>query len=77
MRLLFAALLAFALVGCTSESFTETTVTNPDGSVTKTRTETKTHNGKTTSRKTETTTRGGQTTTVVYEKKGEDWVKVE
>jgi hypothetical protein len=77
MRLLFAALLAFALVGCTSESFTETTVTNPDGSVTTTRVEHKTQNGTSTSRKTETTTRGGQTTKVVYEKKGEEWVKVE
>lgn len=70
-------MLAAALAGCTSESFSETSVTNPDGSKTTTRTETKTHNGTTTSRKTETVTRGGQTTKTVYEKKGEEWVKVE
>ena len=77
MRPLLAAVLAVALVGCTSESFTETSVTNADGSKTTTRTETKTHNGTTTSRKTETVTRGGQTTKTVYEKKGDEWVKVE
>jgi hypothetical protein len=77
MRLLFAVVLAFGLVGCTSETVTETSVTNPDGSKTTVRTETKTHNGVTKSRKTETTVRLGQTTKTVYEKKGEDWVKVE
>ena len=77
MRLLFAAVLAAALAGCTSESFTETSVTSGDGTKTTTRTETKTRNGTTTTRKTETVTRGGQTTRTVYEKKGEEWVKVE
>ncbi len=77
MRLLFAAALAVALAGCSSESFTETSVTNADGSRLTTRIETKTHNGTTTSRKTETLTRGGQTTKTVYEKKGDEWVKVE
>jgi len=79
MRLLFVAILAFALVGCTdtSESISEKNVTHGDGSKTTVRTETKTRNGQTTSRKTETTVRGGQTTKTVYEKKGEEWVKVE
>lgn len=77
MRLLFAAVLAFGLVGCTSETFTESTVTNSDGSKTTTRTETKTVNGETKSTKTETVVRGGQTTKTVYEKKGGDWVKAE
>jgi hypothetical protein len=77
MRLVFAALLAFAFVGCTSTTSTETTVTNPDGSTTTTRIETKTQNGETKSRKTETTVRNGVTTKIVYEKKGEEWVTVE
>ena len=77
MRLLFVAFLAFALVGYTSESFTETSTTDADGTKTTTRIETKTRNGETTSRKTETITRGGQSTKTVYEKKGEEWVKVE
>ena len=77
MRLFFAALLAVALAGCTVESHTETSVTNPDGSKTTTRTDSVTRNGKNTTRKTETTVKGGQTTKVVYEKQGDDWVKVE
>jgi hypothetical protein len=77
MRLLFAALLGAALVGCTAETSTETSITNPDGSKTTTRTETKNVNGVSTTRKTETVTKGGQTTKTVYEKKGDEWVKVE
>lgn len=77
MRLVFALLLALALTGCTSESFTETSVTNADGSKTTTRTEKKTRNGTTTEKKIETTERGGVTTKTVYEKKGDEWVKVE
>lgn len=77
MRTILAAVLAASLVGCTfeSSSSSETTVTNPDGSVTKVKTEKKTKNGTTTETKTETTTKGGTTTTVVYEKKGDQWVK--
>jgi len=77
MRLLFAAVLAVALAGCTVESHTETSVTNSDGSTVTTRTESVTRNGRTITRKTETTTRAGQTTKVVYEKQGDEWVKVE
>lgn len=77
MRLLFALFLALALTGCTAESFTETSVTNPDGSKTTTRVEKKTRNGSTTERKIETTVRGGTTTKTVYEKKGDEWVQVE
>jgi hypothetical protein len=79
MRLLFAALLALAPAGCTStsESFSESSTMNPDGSTTTTRVETKTRNGETTSRKTETVIHRGQVTKTVYEKKGAEWVKVE
>jgi cytochrome c biogenesis factor len=79
MRMLCAAVLAVCLAGCNVESnmSSETTVTNPDGSITKVKTETKTTNGVKTETKTETTTKGGTTTTVVYDKKGNDWVKRE
>src|SRR5262245_43671411 len=77
MRLVLATLLALTLAGCTVESHTETSVTTPDGSTVTTRTESVTRNGRTTTRKTETTTRAGQTTKVVYEKQGDEWVKVE
>jgi hypothetical protein len=76
MRLLAGLVLAVALCGCTSESFTETSTT-VNGVKTTTRTETKTRNGVTTTRKTETVVGGGVTTKTVYEKKGDDWVKVE
>lgn len=77
MRLLCAAALAACLAGCTFESSTssESTVTNPDGSTTQTKTEKRTRNGVTTETKTETTSKGGTTTIVAYEKKGGDWVK--
>ena len=79
MRLFFVVLLASALVGCSSEttSSSETSITLPDGSRVTTQTETKTRNGVTTGRKTETVVKGGQTTKTVYEKKGDEWVKVE
>ena len=76
MRLLAVAVLALALGGCTSETVTETSTT-VNGVKTTTRTETKTRNGVTTSRKTETVVGGGVTTKTVYEKNGDDWVKVE
>jgi hypothetical protein len=80
MRTLFVAFLVTALVGCSSgtsgSSVTETTTTDADGSKT-TRIETTTRNGQTSSRKTETVVRGGQTTKTTYEKKGDEWVKVE
>ena len=76
MRLLFGAALVVALCGCSSESVTETSTT-VNGVKTTTRTETKTRNGVTTSRKTETVIAGGVTTKTVYEKKGDEWVKVE
>lgn len=77
MRIICAAVLAACLVGCTYETSTssESTVTNPDGSVTKIKYEKKTKNRATTETKTETTTNAGTTTIVVYDKKGGDWVK--
>jgi hypothetical protein len=79
MRLFAAVLLACCLAGCNveSNSSSETTATNPDGSITKVKTETKNKNGVKTETKTETTMKAGVTTVVVYDKKGDDWVKRE
>jgi hypothetical protein len=81
MRLPFAALLTAALVGCTTEpsssSVSESSSIHPDGSQTTVRVETHTRNGVTTGRKTETVTKGADTTKAVYEKRGDEWVKVE
>ena len=79
MRLIVAVFLACCIAGCNVESnmSSETTVTNPDGSITKVRTEIKTKNGVKTETKTETTMKSGTLTTVVYDKKGNDWVKRE
>jgi hypothetical protein len=63
-------------VRLSSESVTETSTT-VNGVKTTTRIETKSRNGVTTSRKIETVIGGGLTTTIVYEKKGDEWVKVE
>jgi hypothetical protein len=80
MRSLFVTLLVAALVGCSSGTFSssvsETSTTDADGTKT-TRIETTTRNGVTTSRKTETVVRGGTTTKTVYERRGDEWVKVE
>jgi hypothetical protein len=78
MRLLCAAVLAACLIGCNVESNAslETTVTNPDGSTTTTKTKTWTKNGISGGEKTETTLGGGRPATIVnYEKKNGDWVK--
>jgi hypothetical protein len=77
VRLFFAIVLACCVAGCNVESnvSSETTVTNPDGSITKVKTETRTKNGVKTETKTETTMKAGTMTTVVYDKKGNDWVK--
>lgn len=78
MRVLFAAALAAALLGCefTSNTSSESTTTNPDGSTTTTKTETRTVNGRTTGTKTETTlTKDGKLNVKKYEKNGGDWVE--
>jgi hypothetical protein len=76
MRLLFTAILSACLLGCSSSATFETTVTNPDGSKTTTKIQTTTKNGTMTETKTETTvTPDSKSTSVVYEKKGKDWVK--
>ena len=77
MRLFLAIVLACGVAGCTVESnkSSEETITNPDGSITKVKTETRTKNGVTIGTKTETTIKGGTATTVVYDKKGGEWVK--
>ena len=78
MRVLCTAILATCLVGCEvkTNTSTETTVTNPDGSKLTTKIQKTTKNGVTTETKTETTVApDGKTTTVVYEKKGNEWVK--
>jgi hypothetical protein len=80
MRLLIAAVLAVSLsaAGCEykEESNTQTSVTNPDGSTTTVKTETKTVNGTTTGTKTETTvSRDGKMTVTQYTKKDGQWVK--
>ena len=78
MRLLCAAALAVCLIGCNVESnaSSETTVTNPDGSQTTTKTKTWTKNGISGGEKTETTLgKDGKLSVVTYEKKNGEWVK--
>jgi hypothetical protein len=78
MRAVFAALVAIILVGCTyeSNSSSENTVTNPDGTMTTTKTKTWTKNGVSGGEKTETTTgKDGKLTVVTYEKQNGEWVK--
>jgi hypothetical protein len=78
MRVLLAAVLAACVVGCDvkTESSFENTFTTPDGSKLTTKTQKITRNGVTTETKTETTVApDGKTTTVIYDKKGNDWVK--
>jgi len=78
MRTLFVFLLVVSLVGCNfeSNSNSENTVTNPDGSVTTTKIEKKTKNGVTTGKKTELTIGpGGKRSIITYEWKNGDWVK--
>ena len=78
MRTLFVFLLVLSLAGCNfeSNSNSESTVTNADGSRTTTKIEKKTKNGVTTGKKTETTVAAdGKMTIVTYEWKNGDWVK--
>lgn len=78
MRLFFAAVLVAGLLGCNVESNTssESTVPNPDGSTTTTKTKTWTKNGVGGGEKTETTlAKDGKLTIVNYEKKNGEWVK--
>ncbi|HSQ54807.1 MAG TPA: hypothetical protein VLM40_03600 [Gemmata sp.] len=79
MRLLLALVVMCCLAGCNYETnySSESTVTNPDGSTTKVRYETKTRNGVKTETKTETTMKAGTITTVTFDKKGDQWVKRE
>jgi hypothetical protein len=78
MRTVFAVFVAVALAGCTyvSDTSSENTVTNPDGTTTTTKTKTWTKNGVSGGEKTETTTgKDGKLTVVTYEKQNGEWVK--
>jgi hypothetical protein len=78
MRPLCVAVLSACLAGCNVETnkSSETSVTNPDGSTTVTKTKTWSKNGVSGGEKSETTLGGGKQPSIVnYELKNGDWVK--